>query len=284
MKFKLYRNFGALNSVPVFNAFANGVIALGHEIVENHEDIAVIWSVLWNGRMAGNQQVYNDCIKQGRPVVIIEVGSLKRGTTWRISEGHINRLGIFGNIENLDPLRPQKLGAAMHPMPNHRRSEILITAQHDRSLQWQGRPPMSEWVTNTVNEIRKYSDRKIKLRPHPRSRFSLVHREIEIETPQKIVGSYDDFDINYNYHCVINHNSGPAVQAAVHGVPVICDPSSLAFPVSEKWENLENPQLPDRTDWFLKLTHTEWTVEEISQGIPLKRLESHLEEKLKIRP
>jgi hypothetical protein len=33
---------------------------------------------------------------------------------------------------------------------------------------------------------------------------------------------------------------------------VICDASSLAFPVSEKWENLENPQLPNREEWFLK--------------------------------
>jgi hypothetical protein len=83
---------------------------------------------------------------------------------------------------------------------------------------------------------------------------------------------------------VINHNAGPSVQAAINGAPTICDSSSLAFPVSEKWENLENPQLPDREEWFLKLCYTEWTVDEIAQGIPLKRLESHLEEKLKIRP
>jgi hypothetical protein len=131
---------------------------------------------------------------------------------------------------------------------------------------------MSEWVVNTVNEIRKYSDRKIKLRPHPRSKFSLVHREIEIETPQKIAGSYDNYDINYNYHCVINHNSGPAVQAAIDGVPVVCDPSSLAGSLSEKLENIESPVLPNRDEWFLKLCHTEWTVEEIARGIPLQRL------------
>jgi hypothetical protein len=30
--------------------------------------------------------------------------------------------------------------------------------------------------------------------------------------------------------------------------------------------------LPDREDWFLKLCHTEWTVSEIAQGIPMQRL------------
>jgi hypothetical protein len=284
MKFKLYRNYGALNSVPVFNAFANGVKALGHELVEDSEDVAVIWSVLWNGRMAGNQQIYNTCVKQNKPVVIIEVGNLKRGLTWRISEGHINGVGIFGNIENLDPLRPQKLGISLQPKKTKRRSEILIATQHSRSLQWQGQPSMEQWIKDTIVKIKRHSSRRIVVRPHPRSQIREKFADAVIELPKKLVNTYDDFDINYNYHCVVNHNAGASVQAAIDGAPTICDSSSLAFPVSEKWENLENPQLPDREEWFLKLTHTEWTVEEIAQGIPIKRPEKHLEEKLKIRP
>jgi hypothetical protein len=66
------------------------------------------------------------------------------------------------------------------------------------------------------------------------------------------------------------------VQAAINGIPIICDSSSLAFPVSEIWQNLENPQLPNRDEWFLQLCHTEWTVEEITQGIPLARLQNIL--------
>jgi hypothetical protein len=272
MRFRLYREHGALNSVPIFNAFEQGLRSLGHEVVGKNEEVSVIWSVLWSGRMLANQEIYNYCRKAKRPIVIIEVGNLFRNRTWRVSLGHVNCLGFFGNLENLDQGRPKKLGSFLKELQLQRRPEILIAAQHQQSLQWQGQPPMSEWVVNTVNEIRKYSDRKIILRPHPRSRFSLMHRDIEIETPQKIAGSYDNYNINYNYHCVINHNSGPAVQAAINGVPVVCDPSSLAGELSEKLENIENPILPDRTDWFLKLCHTEWTVDEISQGIPLQRL------------
>jgi hypothetical protein len=71
---------------------------------------------------------------------------------------------------------------------------------------------------------------------------------------------------------VVNHNSGPAVQAAINGIPVVCDRSSLAFPVSNSIENINNATLPDRQDWFLKLCHTEWTVDEIAKGIPITRL------------
>ena len=143
---------------------------------------------------------------------------------------------------------------------------------------------MEQWIRDTIVKIKRYSNRRIVVRPHPRSQIREKFADAVIELPKKLANTYDDFDINYNYHCVINYNAGPSVQAAINGAPTICDSSSLAFPVSEKWENLENPQLPDREEWFLKLTHTEWTVEEISQGIPLKRLESCLEEKLKIRP
>jgi hypothetical protein len=284
MKFKLYKIYGALNSTPVFDAFANGVITLGHEIVEDNEDVSVIWSVLWNGRMLGNHQVYQDCIKQGRPVIIIEVGSLKRGTTWRISEGHINGLGVFGNNDQLDLKRPEKLGVTLRPVLDRRRGEILIATQHVKSLQWQGQPNMEQWIRDTIAKVKRYTDRRIVVRPHPRSQLRERFTDAVIEHPKKLVNTYDDFDINYNYHCVINHNSGPCVQAAINGTPVICDSSSLAFPVAEKWENLENPKLPDREEWFLKLAHTEWTVEEIAQGIPLQRLESHLDKKIKSRP
>jgi hypothetical protein len=42
--------------------------------------------------------------------------------------------------------------------------------------------------------------------------------------------------------------------------------------MSIEWYQLENPTLPNREEWFLKLCHTEWTVEEIAQGVPLARL------------
>lgn len=272
MNFKLYREFGALNSRPIFNAFEQGLKNLGHNIVDDDEDIAVIWSVLWAGRMAGNSSVYNACRSVGKPVLIIEVGNLFRNKTWRIGLNHINSLGFFGNNENLDHNRPKKLGIDLKTPNLNRRSEILIAAQHQQSLQWEGQPSMSNWVTETVNKIRQYSDRKIILRPHPRSRIPSVRSEIQIEIPRLVLGTYDDFDINYGYHCVVNHNSGPAVQAVINGVPVICDGSSLARNMSSTFEQIEHIQLPDRTDWFLKLCHTEWTVDEISQGIPLQRL------------
>jgi hypothetical protein len=280
MRFRLYREHGALNSVPVFTAFEQGAKALGHEIVNDHEDVAVIWSVLWAGKMLHNQKIYQQCIQTNRPILIIEVGNLNRGQSWRLSLNHINRLGIFANTDNLDSARPGILGINLKPVKYHRQPNILIATQHEKSLQWQGMPSMKQWCESMIKQIQSKTSRKITVRPHPRSPFSLQIPNVLIEKPRPVINTYDDFDISYDYHCVINHNSGPAVQAAINGVPVLCDSSSLASDLSIKWEDLENPTLPDREDWFLKLCHTEWTVKEICQGIPLARLLPEIQKQL----
>jgi hypothetical protein len=272
MRFRLYREYGALNSPPVFDAIEHGLRQQGHEIVTDNEDVAVIWSVLWSGRMRQNKLIYDKCQQTGTPILIIEVGNLKRGETWRISLDHINNLGKFGNDINLDPSRPEKLGVKLQPILTARRGEILIACQHQESLQWQGMPAMKDWVADTIEKIKQHTHRRIRVRYHPRSSFPFKQSGVEVERPILVPNTYDSFDIFYNYHCVINHNSGPAVQAAMHGVPVLCDPSSLAADLSIKWSELDNPYVPDRSEWFIKLCHTEWTVDEIHQGTPISRL------------
>jgi hypothetical protein len=272
MKFKLWREHGALNSPPVFAAVEQGLKNIGMSVVEDGQDVDVIWSVLWYGRMKPNKSVFERAKSQGRSVMIIEVGNLFRGSTWRLSLGHIHGLGKFGNDRMLDTDRPKKLGVNLRPVNATRKSRILVACQHEHSLQWQGQPPMAQWVSTTVSRARKYSDRLIDIRPHPRSPLHIDLPGTELIRPIKIPNSYDDFNIDYSYHCVINFNSGPVVRSAIEGTPVICDQTSLAYPVSDHWENLEDPTLPDREDWFLKLCHTEWTVPEIQSGLPFSRI------------
>jgi hypothetical protein len=272
IKFKLFRMFGALNSGPVFDAFEQGVKKLGHEVVEDNEDVVVIWSVLWQGRMMSNRRVYLNARLKNKPVVILEVGTLHRNYTWKVSVNHVNREGHFGDDENLDIDRPKKLNLSLLPYNENRRKEILIATQRQESLQWQDQPAVEDWVNDLVIKIKSVSDRPVVVRPHPRYMFKKPIPGVRVERPRHVAGTYDEFDIKYDYHCIINFNSGPAIQAAVKGTPVICDVTSLAAPISNSIENVESLTFPDRKDWFLKLCHTEWTVEEISQGLPLERI------------
>jgi hypothetical protein len=93
-----------------------------------------------------------------------------------------------------------------------------------------------------------------------------------MDMPRQVPKTYDDYNFDCNYHCVVNFNSGPAVKAAISGVPVITDSSSLAYDVSDVIENIETPILKPREEWFIKLAHTEWTMPEILTGSPMKSL------------
>lgn len=274
ISFRLYREYGALNSRPIFDAFEQAIRKSGHRIVADNEDVSVIWSVLWRGRMQPNSLIYQRSIRENKPVIILEVGNLKRGETWRVSLYNINRDGFFANQEDLDPQRSQKLKIDLKSENFNRNASILIATQHDQSLQWRGQPKLHQWIENITAEIRKFSDREIVIRPHPRCPLNFLNKTkgIKIDTPKKLQNTYDEYDIDFNYHCIINHNSGPTVQSAIFGTPIICHSSGLAYDVSDIFERIENIQLPERTEWFLKLCHTEWTVAEIESAVPLQRL------------
>lgn len=279
MKIAYFPNQTALQSEPVWRGFLEGCKKHGITPVENSfdADAAVIWSVLWYGRMKSNQTVYEHYRNQGKPVFIIEVGALKRGVTWKVSLNHITSEGVYPNQHDLDLDRPSKLDLVLYPPRKDARTTILIATQHQHSLQWSGMPSVERWVDTTIQNLRLYTTRRIVVRQHPRFPIRLKnYKDVSFSIPNKLPNTYDEFDISYNHHCVVNYCSGPSVQAPIRGIPVICDQSSLAFPVSTTFRDIENPKLPNRDDWFIKLCHTEWTVDEINQGIPQKYLLNQL--------
>lgn len=275
MKLAYFPNQIALNADPVLKSFITGCKSLGIECVPNQldADAAVIWSMVWMGRMRQNRAVFDHYRNLNKPVFILEVGSLRRSVTWKLSVNHVNSTGVFANTDNFLPNRAQMLNLSLQPENTQRRAEILIASQHQHSEQWQGMPPMDIWVTQTVEQIRKYSIRPIIVRPHPRSSLNLRSvGNITVELPRRIVGSYDNYNLNHEYHCVINWNSGVAIQSAMAGCPVITGDTSLAHAVSGQIQNIEHIVLPDRTAWFEQMLHTEWLIEELALGTPQQRI------------
>ena len=77
-------------------------------------------------------------------------------------------------------------------------------------------------------------------------------------------------------HAIVNYNSGPGIQAAIAGCRPIVDQSSLAYPVAVNTADIDRPYTVDRKQWLVETSHTEYTVEELQQGLWLKRLEPAL--------
>ena len=277
MKFSLWTKYGALNSKPVFDAFANSLNNNGHDVAYNDSsaDVNVIWSVLFNGRMAGNKAVW----EQQKPTIVLEVGGINRGTTWKVGLNGINRDAYFGPSGNSSD-RVRLLGLQVKPW-KYDGEHILIAGQHDKSLQWKDMPAMATWVHDTITFIRAQTDRPIIFRPHPRCPLPAIEHDfkhVKRQEPLQIKGSYDDFDMQFNnIWATVSWSSNPAIHSIINGVPAFTGPSSLAFDVAEQnLRNIENPLYGDRTQWLNDYAHTEYTIEEISKGIPLKNLTSKL--------
>lgn len=275
MRIAYFPNQMALQSEHVWRSFLEGCKKCNLTPVENslEADAAVIWSVLWWGRLLKNHDVYQHFKKQGKPVFVIEVGGLIRGQTWKVAVDNITSQGIYANKDNFIQDRDKKLDINLELFRENRRKEILIAGQHEKSLQWKNMPEISTWLTETVKNIKEYSDRPIIFRPHPRSpsgNFSIPG--VILDTPKKIPNTYGIFNMDYTYHCILNWNSSISTQSVIQGCPVITGDTSLAFPVSDKIENIENISLPDRGQWFKEILHTEWLVDELAKGIPQKRI------------
>tara|TARA_B100001057_G_C22870849_1_gene958752 strand:+ start:8974 stop:9795 length:822 start_codon:yes stop_codon:yes gene_type:complete len=271
-------------------AFLNSCRTAGITPVENGLDCdaVVIWSILWNGRMSKNKRTYEHYRSLGKPVLIIDVGAIEREVTWKIAVNNITSEGYYGHTDNLDWDRPKKLGVSLQK--NNLNDNILIAAQHKKSLQWEGMPSLEDWTVGLIHKIRKYSDRHIVVRYHPRCPYFIPSQRFKmlimnkvisncvLETPMQIESTYDAFNIDYSYHAVVNHCSGPGINAVIAGSNVSVDQKSLAYPMSIKLKQIENPpRKKNKEKWLVEISHTEYTVDEINNGQWLTRLKNALE-------
>jgi len=269
MKLAYFPNQIARNAHPVLDAFLTG--CRKHDVVLCESDLgadaAVIWSQLWAGRMKPNQAVYQHYRDSGRPVVVIDVGAIQRNLTWRITVAGQNWLAGTGH----DGARRDRMGLRLKPWRSQG-DHILIAMQRPDSNQWRNMPDPAAWLLDVVNLIRTHSTRPIRVRAHPRFSISCQVPGVMIDVPQRIPETYDHYDFDRSLHnawAVVNWNSTPGVLAVINGIPAFVGHSSLAAPAANlDWNSIECPLMPDREQWINDLAWTEWTLDEIRQGLP----------------
>jgi len=287
MKVSVYTKFGPNNSKKVFDAFIESLKNTGEEIQLNEDknsDVAVIWSVLWQGRMLGYQKIWNDCTSQNKPVIVLEVGGIKRNETFKVGINGVNREADFAN-QLVDSERWKKFNIELKPWKSTG-DTIIICGQHHKSHQWRNNPSMNLWFEQQINEIRKYTNRPILVRPHPRNPVGLdikKWKNVSYKPPQRDYNTIDDTDFKETLKhtwAVINYSSNPAMMAVFNGIPVFVSEQSLCYDVGNiSLNKINNPIMPDRNNWVNKLAYTEWITKEIKQGLPWARIKKRLKEK-----
>jgi hypothetical protein len=240
--------------------------------------------VLWRGRMEQNKKVWEDFKARGKPVVVLEVGGIKRNTTWKMGINGINRDADFAN-QTFDAERWKKFNIEFQPW-KQTGNIIVILGQHDSSQQWKNLPRMQKWITQQVRDIRKYTDKPILIRPHPRNPVEISTTEfknIRVSHPKRDWATYDDTDfkkILKSTWAVVNHSSNPAIESVINGIPVFVSQSSLCYDVGNHgYADINRPAMPNREQWAHRLAYTEWWTDEIREGTPWTRIRQRIEEK-----
>lgn len=134
------------------------------------------------------------------------------------------------------------------------------------------------FVTYTLNQIKKYTDRPIRVRMHPLRQDQQLEilKKFDVEISTNIHGAglfeggaglYEDFK---NAWAVVGFNSNALTESVCEGIPTVslC-PSSMAWDCSNKnLEDLDSPLLFDRLQWLYNLGYCQWREDEISKGAP----------------
>ena len=172
---------------------------------------------------------------------------------------------------------------------HHCGDNILIMGQLEydsalNSMYSEGYLSFDDWVLNTILSIRKYSDRPILYRPHPKS-SNLVNLTKEFSKFKNVSisknvswsdykklrsgGSGLEVDLNTAY-CVISYSSNSTVEAVCKGIPIFLkDSGSAAFELTQdKIENIEKIDYSKNIDeWGKKIVYSIWNQEEIASGM-----------------
>ena len=143
-----------------------------------------------------------------------------------------------------------------------------------------------DWINKTIRDIRKVTDKKIKIRLHPRfqSRFdlhtlSLLGVEIsnEYDGWNKSNGGDSLYKDLKNAWACVTFSSNAATEAICEGIPVVnLHKSSFSWPVSYHTLDILAQNMIecdfDRTQWLYDCAYTQWTLDEINNGIVHRRL------------
>lgn len=150
---------------------------------------------------------------------------------------------------------------------------ILLCGQvpHDASVQYHDHPV---WLTDTVREIKKITDRKIYYRPHPMAR-GVPHI---LGTEWSVSPLAEDFK---RCSACVTYNSNVGVLAALAGLQVFAmDQGSMAWDVAHhdlKYLTKKTAPL-DIHQWAYDLCYSQWTLEEMAQGLTWEHLSQNFVE------
>ena len=150
-------------------------------------------------------------------------------------------------------------------------NHILVTLQ--RPMGWSMRGyNLMDWLEQTFNEIRRYTDRPIVLRWHPGDWKNFPKYEHIVKKYNATLSPQEKHirqDLT-NCWALVCHNSTPSSVAVIEGIPTFItdDPGycQAGLVANRDFSKLEDPVLFDRELWIRQLAQCHWSFEDVKSG------------------
>jgi lipopolysaccharide biosynthesis glycosyltransferase len=207
------------------------------------------------GLGGGGQKAIKFCRENNRDFYAIDTGYMQPVWTTRKDYHRVTK----NNLQNLGPIierpddRLSRLG--WRPSKFKRGSYILICPPSAKVMKFYGKD-VDEWMSSTLEELKKHTDREIKVRLKPSRRERVTQNTI--------------WDALQEAHCLVTFNSIAATEALLVGTPAIAlapNAASLLCNNSlDAVEDLNRPSLDEVHAFARHLSYCQFTPNELRSG------------------
>jgi len=248
---------------------------------EPYKPCHVLLTYAFHGYYNKKNKLYN---YHAGPILVIERGYIARSQYYMVGINGLNGRAEFNN-QNSPSDRWKKLEVKLQSWRKDGK-HILVCGQCDKDASLSHWKPQSlnrkyvyrKLIRNIINQIIQHTSRKIIYRPHPQCYHPINFNKYKKRYPNVIISKqknryklYKDLE---NCWCVVTYNSNSAVEALIAGIPVITlDQGSMVYDITgHDLSQIENPLMYDRVQQMCDIAYTQWTIDEMKQGLPWQHL------------
>lgn len=216
-------------------------------------------------------KIMKQCWRDGRTFYYIDSGYFGNEKTqrnpngWKYWHRIVKNDLQHGEIVKRPDDRFRKFNKKFHPWKKDGR-KILVAAPDEKPCKFYG-TTQEKWVSNTVDTLKKFTDRPIEIRQRAAKRID----RIATDTLQHAL----DQDV----FALVTFNSVAAVESVFYGIPAFTTaPCNAASPVSlQDLARINEPYYPDNDKlyaWACHLAYGQFHVNELKDGSAMKLLET----------
>lgn len=228
-------------------------------------DVAIFY-----GLAGGLSKLLADYRNSGRRAVYIDLGYWGRRKLSRWDGYHKLALNSRHPTAYFQqrPKGPERFETFRIPIQPWRESgrHILLIGMSAKAAAAEGLRA-EQWERETVARLRELTDRPIVYRPKPNWAEARPILGTEFGKGPSLEHAL------VNCHAVVAHHSNAAADALLAGIPCICPEGVASVLSGNRLEQIEDPPTPDgREQWAWDVAWTQWSVEEMEQGLAYRYL------------